>query len=58
MMKDNKKIPGKQEQRHHQPHQQQQQQQQQKSQQAPAPKKAHKQETFHEQERIETRMFD
>jgi hypothetical protein len=35
-----------------------QQQQQQKNRQAPALKKEQKQETFHEQERIETRMTD
>jgi hypothetical protein len=57
-MKENKTLPRKQEQRDQHQQQQKQQQQQQKNRQAPALKKEQKQETFHEQERIETRMTD
>jgi hypothetical protein len=53
-MKDSKKLPKKQEQKDLQP--QQHTNQQQKNKQVQAPKKADKQQVFHEQERIETRM--
>lgn len=55
-MPNKKKLSGKQEQKDHQP--QQQNHQQQKTQLMHAPKKAQKPQVFHDQERIETRMFD
>jgi len=56
-MKDNRKPLKNQEQKHQQGHQPQLQQQQ-KTQQAQPPKKDRKQQVFHDQERIETRMTD